>query len=167
MSLERKKCFKWRSFPFSDAEIFSPVSRSRQNPYANPRITMVKALNDTVSTLLDSSLATSTRHMYKRIWQDFDKFCCVYLTPFEAEVPVSITTLSLYLAFIHQKGYAPATLFSYNSAIGYVHKIRNQADPSTSFLISKLLQGAKKSNSKVNGRLPITMSILKKWILAL
>jgi len=119
-----------------------------------------------VSTLLDSSLATSTRQMYKRIWQDFYN-CCAYLTPFEAEVPVSITTLSLYLAFIHKKRYAPATLFSYNSAIGYVHKIGTEADSSTSFLINKLLQGAKKSNFKVDGRLPITMSILKKLILAL
>lgn len=55
---------------------------------------------------------------------------------------------------------------SYNSAIGYLHKLGNYPDPSNSFFILKLLQGAKRTCPSVDCRLPITLSVLNKLVLA-
>ena len=59
-------------------------------------------------------------------------------------------------------------VFSFNnSAIGYNHKLGGFPDPTGSFYITKLLQGAKRKCPSVDGRLPITLSILHKLIDAL
>jgi hypothetical protein len=47
----------------------------------------------------------------------------------QLKIPVSISTLALYLAYLHNKGYAGSTISSYNSAVGYYHKLENVADP--------------------------------------
>jgi hypothetical protein len=66
-------------------------------------------------------------------------FCQQYLSK-QLKIPASISTLALYLAYLYNKGYAGSTISSYNSAVGYYHKLENVADPSTSFFISKLIQ---------------------------
>jgi len=102
--------------------------------------------------------------MYNRIWENFCGFCKTYLIVADSNLPVTITTLSLYLAHLHNKGLASSTISSYNSAVGFFHKLHNLADPSNSFFILKLLQGIKKTNPSFDNRLPITLPILKKLV---
>lgn len=68
---------------------------------------------------------------------------------------------------MHDKVYSASTIASYNSAIGYYHKLGEFPDPTASFYINKLLQGAKRKCPSVDGRLPITLSILHKLVDAL
>jgi hypothetical protein len=49
-------------------------------------------------------------------------------------------------------------------AILHYHKLENVADPSTSFFISKLIQGIKKQKPSIDSRLPITLLILHKLV---
>lgn len=101
--------------------------------------------------------------MYERVWSDLSTFCQQYLSK-QLKIPASISTLALYLAYLHNKGYAGSTISSYNSAVGYYHKLENVADPSTSFFISKLIQGIKKQKPSIDSRLPITLPILHKLV---
>lgn len=100
-------------------------------------------------------------------WEEFTSFCKSYLSAEDANLPVSINSLSFFLAFLFSKGYAPATFSSYNSAISYVHKLNNVQDPASSFFISKLLHGARKKRNHIDSRLPITKSILHRLVMAL
>ena len=97
--------------------------------------------------------------MYERVWSDLSTFCQQYLSK-QLKIPVSISTLTLYLAYLHNKGYAGSTISSYNSVVGYYHKLENVADTSTSFFISKLIQGVKKQKPSIDSRLPITLLML-------
>lgn len=92
--------------------------------------------------------------MYDRIWTDLKVFCSHVLTISDAQLPVYISSLSLCLAYFHEKGFAASTLCSYNSAIGYFHKLGNYPDPSNTFFILKLLQGAKCTCPSVDCSLP-------------
>ena len=116
---------------------------------------------------MESSLAANTRKLYSRIWSEFRNFCASHLQVQDAIIPVSISTLSLFLASLFMKGYAPSTLFTYNSAVSYMHKLNGLPDPGSSVFIQKMLQGAKKSRIQVDNRLPITKSILYRLVLAL
>lgn len=58
-------------------------------------------------------------------------------------------------------------MFTYNSAISYMHTLNDLPDPASSVFIQKMLQGAKKSIIQVDNMLPITKSILFRFVLAL
>ena len=93
--------------------------------------TEVARLNTTVCQLIDSSLAKSTKKMYIRIWNEYKNFFSSYLDIEDARIPISISSLSVFLASLFQKCLAAATLSTYNSAIGYVHKLNGVLDPTT------------------------------------
>ena len=88
----------------------------------------------------------STKTMYERVWNDFQNiFFSDILSSQESVLPISMSTLSLYLVFLHDKGYSASTIASYNSAIiRYYHKLGEFPDRTASFYITKLLQGAKR-----------------------
>lgn len=75
-------------------------------------------------------------------------------------LPIPVSNLSLFIAFLDQKGLAPTTITTYMSAIGHQHKLTGVLDTTNSFLIQKLMQ-ASKYNKKVHDiRLPITEQLL-------
>lgn len=117
--------------------------------------------------LVDASLSEDTKKSYNRIWLDFLNFCNTFLSISEASLPITVATLSLYMAYLHEKGFAASTLYTYNSAIAYFHKIRGLHDPYNSFYIGKLLQGAKRLRPSKENRLPITLAILHRLVTAL
>ena len=53
------------------------------------------------------------------------------------------------------------------SAVACVHKLHGFPDPTSTFLIQKAMQGARKSRGKADTRLPITFDILCKLLDAL
>ena len=75
----------------------------------------------------------------------FKKKISDILSSQESVLPISMSTLSLYFVFLHDKGYSASTIASYNSAIiRYHHKLGEFPDRTASFYITKLLQGAKR-----------------------
>ena len=81
-------------------------------------------------------------------------------------LPVSIPVLMGFIAYLHNDGYAPASIITTVSAISYFHKINGFADPARNFLISKLLTGAQNLRSVSDVRLPVTLPILAQLIRA-
>ena len=75
-------------------------------------------------------------------------------------LPVSEDDLANYVAYLHQKGYAPSTITSTLSAISYIHKLNNVADPTEAFLIKKMLAGCRNLRSKKDDRVPMTLEVL-------
>jgi len=104
-------------------------------------------------------LAPSTQQTYRRAWQLYVEFSYIFglagLT-----FPVSISDLSLFIAFLDRKGLAPSTIATYTSAIGYQHKLFGLPDPTSAFVIQKLLQSTRYDRVTLDSRLPITIPLL-------
>lgn len=86
---------------------------------------------------MESSLAENTRKLYNRIWSELRTFCASQLQVQDANIPVSFSTLSLFLSSLFVKGDAPSTMFTYDSAISYMHKLNGLTDPASSVFIQK------------------------------
>ena len=68
--------------------------------------------------------------------------------------------LLLFIAHLHASKLAPASIISTVSAVGYFHKINGFTDPATSFLVTKLLAGARNLGAVPDVRLPVTLPML-------
>lgn len=84
-----------------------------------------------------------------------------------AVLPLSVTHVSLFVAYLHHQKMAPKSISTCLSALGYVHKIQGFPDPTSAFLISKLVAGAYRLEPSVDVRLPITVPILNRLLAAL
>ena len=77
---------------------------------------------------------------------------------------MAIEHLATFIAYLSLLGYAPSTMVSYVSAIGYVHRLARVPDPSSTFLVQKILSGASKLAPSADSRLPITTPILSRMV---
>ena len=115
---------------------------------------------------MKSSLAPNTALTYSRAWSSFT----AYSTSVYKQVlnlPISPADICLFVAYLHNSGKAPKTISTYLSALGYIHKITGLSDPTTSFIVSKLMAGAYRSRPSFDLRLPITIAILDQLVDAL
>ena len=76
--------------------------------------------------------------------------------------PVPVNQLSLFVSFCFEVGYSPSTIATFISGISTFHKIRSWEDPSSAFIIRKLLEGCRRLRKSHDIRAPITESILSK-----
>lgn len=116
--------------------------------------------------MLGASLASSSVETYKRAWTVFHDFsysmCGQIIAP-----PLSVATVSLFVAYLHNLHLSHKTITTYLSAIAYVHKIQGYYDPTSAFVISKLIRGAQQLAPSYDLRLPITVSVLDKLVSAI
>ena len=64
------------------------------------------------------------------------------------------------------RGYKPATITSYTSALGYVHKLQGLEDPTSAFVVLQLLKACHKQGGCADTRLPIDKTLLRKLMAA-
>ncbi len=81
-------------------------------------------------------------------------------------LPVSPSVLVLFIAYLFNLNYAPSTVNTYVSAIGYSHRLSNLPDPTRVFYIVQILKGYGKKGFRLDSRLPITLPILNHTIKA-
>ena len=67
---------------------------------------------------------------------------------------------------MYDKQYASSTVSSYVSALGYTHLLLGFADPTKAFFVVQMLRGYHKLGSRLDSRLPITLSILHKLLVS-
>ena len=67
----------------------------------------------------------------------------------------------MFISFLSLHGYAPSTINSHVAALAFVHNINGWLNPTESFLIKKLKEGCKRSNSRKDGRPPIIPGLLE------
>lgn len=58
--------------------------------------------------------------------------------------------MALFIAFMYDKKYAPSTVSSYVSALGYSHRFLGLADPTKAFFIIQILKGYGKIGSRLD-----------------
>ena len=112
------------------------------------------------------SVAPSSYQLYKRAWNLF-KHCLAYIQGTQAapaSIPLSVNQVAIYVSFLHKHGYAATSIVSFTSAIGYVHRISNVSDPTSSLFIQKLLSATLKLRTTFDPRLPITLLILQQLV---
>ena len=111
-----------------------------------------------MKSTLKQSLAASSQSAYNKYWQDFTSFMTNTLG--EHPVPASDHSVSLYIVHLNARQLQTSSIRNYLSAIAFVHKLHNMPDPTSSFLIQKLLDALKKGDPSKQTRHPITEKIL-------
>lgn len=112
---------------------------------------------------MQAALAPSTVETYRRAWSSYNLFSQEYLAV-PATLPLSVSHICLFVAYLHHKNMAPKSISCSLSALAYVHKIGGFPDPTSAFLISKLVAGAYRLRPSVDVRLPITVPILDRLV---
>ena len=116
---------------------------------------------DIIAQLTASSLQPSSIPTYKRAWKLFTEFHNTLFHAARFTLPILPATLALFIAYLFERNYAPSTVNSYVSALGYSHKLSGQPDPTRTFFIVQMLKGYGKTGSRLDSRLPITLPILE------
>ena len=114
--------------------------------------------------LAKSSLQPSSIPTYRRAWKLFYQFLTTIFQSVNKPFPIAPHTLALFIAYMYDKKYAPSTVSSYVSALGYSHKFLGLADPTKAFFIIQILKGYGKIGSRLDSRLPITLPVLNRII---
>ena len=117
-----------------------------------------------VNKLINISLATSTNNVYKRAWTLFAECMKNMKINFKGleNIPLTISQIVTFIGYLSCKGFSGSTITSYITAIGYIHKILNKSNPTTSTIVQKMLASCNKLHSTIDNRLPITLNILHK-----
>ena len=93
--------------------------------------------------------------MFSRVWTVFREFYKSFVSPHSSSLPLTTTTIVLFVSYLHTWKLAPSPISSYLSAVSYVYKMKDLRDPTKSFLTHKLLTVVGRERSP-NCRLPIT-----------
>ena len=119
-----------------------------------------------VSTLVKSSLQPSFIPTYKRAWKLFFLFLHATLPGVPGTLPVPPPTLALFIAYMFDHKYAPSTVNTYVSALGYCHKLAGFFDPTKICFNIQMLKGYGKIGSRLDSRLPITLPLLQRIVMS-
>ena len=113
--------------------------------------------------MLNASLAESSKETYKRAWHVFDEFS-MSLFGRVLQTPIDVSTIALFVAYLHNSKMSYRTINTYLSAVAYVQKMLNLQNPTTNFLITNLVRGSQSLQPSYDMRLPITIHILNKLV---
>ncbi|XP_060590037.1 uncharacterized protein LOC132745207 isoform X1 [Ruditapes philippinarum] len=134
----------------------SSGSRSATSP--SPRIPLER-LRFRARTLLQGGLAPNTRSTYDTALNAFRIFLSEY--NLSLQWPISIQNIVFFISYCFERGMASKTITTYVAGLNYFHKLSGFYDISKIFMVSKLLEGCKKSRKSHDNRAPITKQVLK------
>lgn len=123
----------------------------------------------TMAYLLQKSVAPSSKQLYQRSWALYEECYHIITESNNSQLilPLSTNHIAVFVAFLHDQGYAPSSIVSYVSAIAFVHKLLGYSDPTSASIVQKLIAGATKVYAPKPSRLPITILILHRIILGI
>ena len=163
MPVQEQDPVPWPSTSGGRIQGIGCVGRANSNSGTEPP--PAYRLEQSVGTLLQASLTPATRVHYGRAWNTLVGFhTCIGL---QLALPVIITTILPFVAYLHEQRLAATSITSTLSAISYFHKINNHSDPCNNFIVAKLLAGARNLRPSTDVHLPITIPILSNLIQAL
>ena len=90
--------------------------------------------------LVKSSLQPSSIPRYQRAWNLYYQFLFHTFPSSYSDKPVPPATLALFIVYLFDQHYAPSTVNTYVSAIGYTHKLADLPDSTRTFLFSQMLK---------------------------
>ena len=124
-------------------------------------------LEANLKRLMHSAISPGSRKTYEQAWHHFLDFSTRYCGTASPQLPLSVSDIVLFVAYLSAKKLAPSTISTYISALSYVHKIGSFSDPTKAFVVHKIMTAQSRLCSKPDIRLPITRSILHKLVQAL
>lgn len=136
----------------------------RPKSHASSKTASYTDLQSTLDDLFDKILAKSSLQTYKRAVNHYKSFANEYGMTFQ--LPIDSSDLILFIAYLKNKSFVASTISTYISAISFLHKINQKADPTNSFLVEKILQAVHKERTS-DCRLPITGVVLNQIVNAL
>ena len=80
------------------------------------------------------------------------------------DLPLKTNVILAFISYLNIKGLAPSTTTTYISAISYVHKMNGLDDPTSSFLLQKVLASVNRAQGNRDSRLPITLFMLNRLL---
>ena len=104
-SLSRLQVYQFRQIAPPDMELQPTVVASE--------------LANTVTNLIASSLQPSFVPTYQRAWKLFELFYHNVFTSAKFNFPIDHSVLALFIAYLFNQHYAPSTVNTYVSALGY------------------------------------------------
>ena len=85
-----------------------------------------------IDKLMNAALATSTKITYKRAWDQINVFSLAIFG--KVMIPhLTVSTISLFISYLFHNKFAPTTISTYLSVIGYVHTMLHFVDPTQAF----------------------------------
>ena len=118
----------------------------------------MESIRSTTRDLVRASLATNTQIAYKNAISAFNKFRLYH--NFGIHWPAKVPHVQYFISSCFEKGFSPATISSYCSGISFFHKINQLADPTSTFIIQKMLEGCRRSRKHNDNRAPISKQML-------
>ena len=119
-----------------------------------------------ISTLLNASLAESSKGTYKRAWSVFNEFSVSVFGKI-VHPALTVSIIALFVAHLHSLNLSYKTINTHLSAIAYMHKMLTLPNPTSHFLITCLIRGAQNLSPSYDFRLPITIHILDRLVSSL
>ena len=108
---------------------------------------------------MEASLAKNTRKAYSTGLSNFSSFRRKHGWP--DFWPPSSHEILLYIAFLSLRNFSHKTVTLYLSAISFQCRFHSVLDPTKHFLVTKTLQGLKRTAKAKRVRLPITVELLQ------
>ena len=116
--------------------------------------------------LLSLAWTSNTHETYSSGWRAFCRF--LHQSTHTTHLPASIQTVREFIAWLSLQNLAPSTISTYVSGVAHFHKVRGWPDPTKDFIISKLVEGARRDKyPHGDRRVPISLPILSRIIEAL
>lgn len=116
--------------------------------------------------LIHTSLSHNSKLAYSTAYKKYHLFLDLYNLP--DILPIPTDTLLKFIAYLSIQNYAAKTVELYVRALSFNHKLQAQPDTTKSFLVSKAIEGLKRSKGKTaDTRGPITRPLLRQLILSL
>ena len=116
---------------------------------------------------MHSAISPGSRKTYEQAWNHFLDFSTRYCGTAFPQLPLSVSDIVLFVAYLSAKKLAPSTISTYISALSYIHKIGSFSDPTKAFVVQKIMTAQSRLCSRPDIRLPITRSILHELVQAL
>ena len=114
-----------------------------------------------MSGIISKSLAKSTQRTYAIAVNMMNQFIVLTGIVF----PFGPTEMALFVAYLSDRSYKPSSILTYSAGVSFLHKIAGHADPGTSFIVQKTMEGLKRGNPCGDMRLPITINLLQSLVM--
>jgi hypothetical protein len=124
----------------------------------------VDELGATSDMLMSAALKPSTKKTYSSAQQKFLEFCRIYKLK---SMPVTESTLLLYVAYLFDQGFKGSSIRVYISAIRSLHVYGGYEYPEDMVRLKLALKGAVTQSAPPVRKLPITYKILSKMLFSI
>ncbi|MES9880225.1 MAG: tyrosine-type recombinase/integrase [Sedimenticola sp.] len=114
---------------------------------------------------MSASRAHNTSLAYSTAMNAFFKFRQLYGMP--PSWPASVEQLILFMSYCFEIGLSPSTIHSYIQGLNYYHKLHGWFEITSIFIISKLLEGCRRSAPSRDNRAPVTPNMLNSMRISL